>query len=84
MSGPTDAEVKALLAGENVSEQALRKIATHTELTKRYAVVLALIKNPRTPAGIALGLYPRLSPRDMKALAGVIPGTGWIGRKYHA
>jgi hypothetical protein len=32
-------------------------------------VVSNLVKNPRTPLGISLGLVSRLNPRDIKSLA---------------
>ena len=28
-----------------------------------------LVRNPRTPVGIALGMVPRLNPRDIKGIA---------------
>jgi hypothetical protein len=49
---------------EDVSDEILRQIASHPEWRKRYAVLKNLVRNPRTPAGIALSLVPRLNPRD--------------------
>jgi hypothetical protein len=65
----TDAEVEAFAAMKNVSDQVLRGIGNHREWTKRYPVVCNLVKNPRTPVGIALTLAPRLNPRDLRGLA---------------
>jgi hypothetical protein len=64
----TDAEVEAFAGMKNISDEILRKIGTHRDWTKKYTVVSSLVKNPRTPLGIALTLVPRLTPRDVKAL----------------
>ncbi len=65
----TDAEIEAIAAMKNVSDEILRMIGRHREWAKRYGVVNNLVRNPRTPLGIALTLVPRLNPRDMKGLA---------------
>jgi hypothetical protein len=65
----TDAEVEIISGMRNVSDEVLRTIGNHKEWTKRYNVVLQLVKNPRTPIGIAIGMVARLNPRDMKNLA---------------
>jgi hypothetical protein len=54
---------------KNVSDQILREIGGHREWTKRYAVVNNLVRNPRTPIAISLGLVPRLNPRDIKSIS---------------
>lgn len=65
----TDAEVEGFAAMKNVSDEVLRRIGKHREWTKKYNVVANLVKNPRTPIGISLGLVSRLNPRDIKLLA---------------
>jgi hypothetical protein len=65
----TEAEIEAFSAMKNVSDQVLREIGKHREWTRRYTVINNLVRNPRTPIGIALGLVPRLSPRDVKGIA---------------
>ena len=65
----TDTEIDAFAGMKNVSSEVLRKIGTHREWAKRYAVVANLVKNPRTPVGISLTMVPRLSPRDLKQLS---------------
>jgi hypothetical protein len=65
----TDAEIDAFSAMKNVSDETLRKIGHHREWTKRYAVVNNLVRNPRTPVGIALTLVPRLNPRDIRSVS---------------
>ena len=54
---------------KSVSDQILREIGTHREWTKRYAVINNLVRNPRTPIGIALTMVARLNPRDIKGVA---------------
>jgi hypothetical protein len=65
----TEAEIEAFSGMKNVSDQVLREIGNHREWTKRYAVMNNLVRNPRTPIGLALNLVPRLSPRDVKSVA---------------
>ncbi len=54
---------------KNISDEILRKIGTHKEWTKRYAIVANLVRNPRTPVGISMSLVSRLTPRDLKSVA---------------
>jgi len=65
----TEAEIESFSAMKNVSDQVLREIGNHREWTKRYAVINNLVRNPRTPLGLALNLVPRLGPRDVKSIA---------------
>jgi hypothetical protein len=65
----TDAEIESFSAMKNVSDETLRHIGNHREWTKRYAVVSNLVRNPRTPVGIALTLVSRLNPRDLKGIS---------------
>jgi hypothetical protein len=65
----TEAEIESFSAMKNVSDQVLREIGNHREWTKRYTVINNLVRNPRTPIGLALNLVPRLGPRDVKSIA---------------
>jgi hypothetical protein len=65
----TDAEVEGFAGMRNVSDEILRQIGNNREWTKRHGVVSALVRNPRTPLGISLGIVSRLNPRDIKGLA---------------
>lgn len=64
----TEPEIEAFSAMKNISDQILREIGNHREWTKKYQVVSNLVRNPRTPIAISMGLVSRLSPRDMKAV----------------
>jgi hypothetical protein len=65
----TEAEIEGFAGMKSVSDEILRQIGSHREWTKRYGVVLNLVKNPRTPLAISLGLVSRLNPRDIKQVA---------------
>jgi EAL domain-containing protein (putative c-di-GMP-specific phosphodiesterase class I) len=65
----TEAEAESFSAMTNVSDHILRDIGRHPVWTKRYAVVRNLVRNPRTPIGIALPFVPRLNARDLKAVS---------------
>lgn len=64
-----DAEVESFAKMGNVSEDILRTIANSRAWTKNYSVVLALVKNSKTPVAISLNLMQRLTPADVKKLA---------------
>ena len=65
----TDVEIESFAGMKSLSDEVLRKIGSHREWTKRYGVVANLVKNPRTPLAISLGLVSRLNPRDIKGLS---------------
>jgi hypothetical protein len=64
----TEAEVEQIAAMKNVSDEVLRNVASNREWTKKYPVLLNLVKNPRTPVGLSLAFVARLNPRDMRAI----------------
>src|SRR6185436_3921445 len=64
----TDVEIEAFAGMKSLSDEVLRRIGNHKEWMKRYGVVSNLVKNPRTPLAISIGLVSRLNPRDIKSL----------------
>ena len=64
-----DAEIEAYCKMGNVSEDILRTISKSRAWTKNYSVVLALVKNAKTPVAITLNLMARLTDGDVKKLA---------------
>jgi len=64
----TEAEIESFAGMRSLSDELLRQIGSHREWTKRYGVVANLVRNPKTPVGISLGLVSRLNPRDIKGL----------------
>ena len=64
-----DAEVEAFAKMGNVSEEILRTIAQSRAWTKSYTVVMALVKNSKTPVAISMNLLQRVNDADIKKLA---------------
>lgn len=65
----TDAEVEGFARMGNVSEEVLRIIGNNRSWTKNYAVVLALVRNPKTPPAISMRMMSRLTERDIKTVS---------------
>jgi hypothetical protein len=64
-----DAEVAAIAKMQNVSEDVLRTIANNRSWLKNYSVVLAVVKNPKTPVAMSMNLMARLGEKDLKLLS---------------
>lgn len=64
-----DTEVAAIAKMQNVSEDVLRTIAKNRAWLKNYTVVLAVVKNPKTPVALSMNLMARLSEKDLKLLS---------------
>jgi hypothetical protein len=65
----TEAEIESISAMKNVSAEILRQIGNNKDFVKRYSILSNLVKNPRTPLAVSIGMVPRLNPRDMKSVA---------------
>jgi hypothetical protein len=65
----TEAEIEGFAGMKNVSGDVLRHIGNHKEWTKKYSVVASLVRNPRTPLAISIGMVSRLNPKDLKSIA---------------
>ncbi len=61
-------EVEVFASMRNVQENVLRGITLKRKFMKSYAVVKALVNNPRTPMDIGLTLLPHLLLNDLKVL----------------
>lgn len=64
--GLNEAEVEGLARLAQAHEEVLRGIASHRGWIRRYGVVVALVRNPRTPIAISLALLGRLQERDVR------------------
>ena len=64
-----DGEVELIAASKVVADEVLETIARSRQWGRRYSIVHALVKNPRTPAGLAARLVPRLGVRDLRVLS---------------
>jgi hypothetical protein len=65
----SEAEVERIAKMANVSDEILRIIGHTRVWLKKYSIVSALAKNPKTPLGVSLTLLPRLLEREVKALS---------------
>jgi hypothetical protein len=64
-----EAEVEAFAKMGNVSEEILRTIAMSRAWTKNYGVLLALVKNAKTPVALTLNMMQRLNDSDVRKLS---------------
>lgn len=64
----TETEIEMIARSRNVPDEALRIIARNREWMKSYAVLQALITNPKTPPGIAMGFISSLKVKDIALL----------------
>jgi hypothetical protein len=64
----TDVELEAFAAMRNVDEEVYRRMAAKADWVRKYAVVLALIKNPKVPPEVGMSLVKFLRLRDLKAV----------------
>lgn len=65
----TDTEAEMFASMKNVQEAVLRGIAAKRRYIKNYAVIRALIANPRAPLDLTLPLMPHLLVMDLKHLS---------------
>lgn len=65
----TENEVEGFARMTSVSDDVLRTIANNRAWTKKYAVLLGLTKNPKTPLALSLTLMSRLNDRDLQQLS---------------
>jgi hypothetical protein len=71
MSSPklNETEVESIAKMANVSEDILRMISISRAWTKSYAIVHALVKNPKTPVAMSMNFLARLNEKDLKVLS---------------
>lgn len=64
----TVGEVEFFAKSQNLGEDIMRKIATNSEWSKKYSIAQALVSNPKTPAGLAVGFVSRMRDQDLALL----------------
>jgi hypothetical protein len=64
----TDTEVEIIARSRSIPDEALRKITKKREWIKNYAIVLAVVTNPKTPSGMAVTLINELKTKDLSLL----------------
>ena len=65
----TETEVEMIAGMKNVQEAVLRGVAAKRKFMKNYAVIRALINNPRVPLDVSLPLMPHMLVMDLKHLS---------------
>ncbi len=59
-------EVEQVARSRTVILEVLELISRDRVWNRRYAIIEALVRNPKTPTNVALRLMPRLAPRSLK------------------
>lgn len=65
----TESEVESIAKMANVSEEILRIVAGNRAWIKNYNVMLALVRNPKSPVALAMNLMSRLNDKDLRQLS---------------
>ena len=65
----SEPEVENIAKMASISEEILRIIANTRGWMKRYGIVVALARNPKTPLAISMNLLSRLSEKDVRAIS---------------
>jgi len=65
----TESEIEAIAKMANVSDEILRMIGFSRNWTKSYAIVHALVKNPKTPVAMSMNFLSRLAEKDLRSLS---------------
>jgi hypothetical protein len=64
----SDQEIESFASMKNVTEEVLRLVGSNRKFMKNYAVIRALVNNPRAPLDVTMTLINRLNERDQKTL----------------
>ena len=64
----TETEVELIAKSRSSSDEAIRKIIKKREWMKSYPIILAIVSNPKTPAGIGISLLSGLKTKDLSSL----------------
>lgn len=65
----TESEIEAIAKMSSVSDEILRIIANSRAWTKRYGIVAALTRNPKTPVAVSMNLLARLTEKDLRSIS---------------
>ena len=63
-----DSEIERVASSRSVVPEVLETVSRNRHWTRKYSVILSLVKNPRTPAGLAMRFLSRVSVRDLDLL----------------
>lgn len=65
----TESEIESIVKMSSMSDEILRIIANSRAWMKRYGIMAALTRNPKTPVAISMNLLPRLTEKDLRAIS---------------
>lgn len=65
-----ESDAQTIANMKSVSEDVLRTIAMRRDWMKKYSILVAIVKNPRSPIDVTMPLVPKLLQKDQRALAG--------------
>lgn len=65
----TDGEIERIASSRSVDDEVIRLILNNREWMKRYAIKLALVKNPKTPVKESMRLLSHIMDKDLKEVA---------------
>lgn len=65
----SETEVESIARMATVSEDVLRMVGHSRNWTKNYAIMIALVKNPKTPLAMSMNFLPRVSDKDLRMLS---------------
>jgi hypothetical protein len=65
----TESEIEAIVKMTSISDEILRLIANSRAWMKRYGIVAALTRNPKTPVAVSMNLLMRLTDKDLRTLS---------------
>lgn len=64
-----EADAETIANMKSVSEDVLRSVAFRRDWMRSYSVLRAIVRNPRSPIDVTLGLVMKLNAKDLKQLA---------------
>jgi hypothetical protein len=65
----TETEIESIAKMASISDELLRMIANNRAWTKRYGIIAALARNPKTPVAISMNLLARLTEKDLRSIS---------------
>lgn len=65
----TETEIESIAKMASISDEILRIIANTRGWMKRYGIVAALARNPKTPVAISMNLLGRLTEKDLRGIS---------------
>ena len=65
----TETEIEGIAKMASISDEILRMIANNRAWTKRYGIIAALARNPKTPVAISMNLLARLTEKDLRSIS---------------